>query len=146
MLKFSYDILDRWAFMNHLGERLKSLREKKNKSQLRVAKDLGLSNVQLSRYESGDRKPDPEVIAAFADYYEVTTDYLLGRTDKLISVAGNEVELNESEMKVFNKIKNQPLLFHKLADAPEKKIKALIRMWEALETAEEDDDEDIIED
>lgn len=148
--------------MYQLGDRLKSLREKQNKSQLRVAKDLGLSNVQLSRYESGDRKPDPEVIASFADYYEVTTDYLLGRKDvvetprmpspvedvvgRVIDVAGNKVILSEEELKVFNKIKEQPLLFHKLANAPEKKIKALIRMWEALETADEDEDENLIED
>jgi transcriptional regulator with XRE-family HTH domain len=148
--------------MYQLGDRLKSLREKQNKSQLRVAKDLGLSNVQLSRYESGDRKPDPEVIASFADYYEVTTDYLLGRKDvvetpkpplpaedvlgKVINVSGKEIKLSEEELKVFNKIKEQPVLFHKLANAPEKKIKALIRMWEALESADEDEDEDIIED
>jgi transcriptional regulator with XRE-family HTH domain len=132
--------------MYQLGDRLKSLREKQNKSQLRVAKDLGLSNVQLSRYESGDRKPDPEVIASFADYYEVTTDYLLGRNNNVVQVAGKEITLTENELKVFNQFKKQPILFNKLAEAPEKKIKALIRMWEALETAEEDEDEDTIED
>ncbi|MBH0166249.1 helix-turn-helix transcriptional regulator [Fictibacillus sp. 7GRE50] len=132
--------------MNQLGDRLKSLREKQNKSQLRVAKDLGLSNVQLSRYESGDRKPDPEVIASFADYFEVTTDYLLGRNNNVVQVAGKEIILTENELKVFNVLKKQPILFNKLAEAPEKKIKALIRMWEALEAAEEDENEDTIED
>jgi HTH-type transcriptional regulator, competence development regulator len=65
--------------MSILGKRLKLLREKNNFSQKRVADSIGISNTQLSRYESGDRNPDPELIAKFADYYEVTTDYLHGR-------------------------------------------------------------------
>jgi HTH-type transcriptional regulator, competence development regulator len=68
--------------MSVLGKRLKYLREKNNFSQKRVADSLGISNTQLSRYESGDRKPEPELITQFADYYGVTTDYLHGRTDE----------------------------------------------------------------
>jgi HTH-type transcriptional regulator, competence development regulator len=68
--------------MSILGKRLKFLREKNNYSQKRVADSIGISNTQLSRYESGDRKPEPELITQFADYYGVTTDYLHGRTDE----------------------------------------------------------------
>jgi HTH-type transcriptional regulator, competence development regulator len=68
--------------MSILGNRLKLLREKFNYSQKRVADSIGISNVQLSRYESGDRNPDPELIAKLADFYDVTTDYLHGRTDE----------------------------------------------------------------
>lgn len=67
--------------MSILGKRLKFLREKRNYSQKRVADSIGISNVQLSRYESGDRNPDPELISKFADFYGVTTDFLHGRTD-----------------------------------------------------------------
>jgi HTH-type transcriptional regulator, competence development regulator len=67
--------------MSVLGKRLKFLREKFVYSQKRVADSIGISNTQLSRYESGDRNPDPELIAKFADFYDVTTDYLHGRTD-----------------------------------------------------------------
>ncbi|WML38667.1 helix-turn-helix transcriptional regulator [Neobacillus sp. OS1-2] len=67
--------------MSMLGKRLKYLREKYNYSQKRVADSIGISNTQLSRYESGDRNPDPELITKFADFYDVTTDYLHGRTD-----------------------------------------------------------------
>lgn len=65
--------------LNVMGNRLKQLRERRNYSQVKVAKDLGLSNVQLSRYESGDRNPDQQTITALANYYEVTTDFLYGR-------------------------------------------------------------------
>ncbi len=68
--------------MSVLGKRLKFLREKNNYSQKRVADSIGISNVQLSRYESGDRNPDPELISKFADYFDVTTDYLHGRTNE----------------------------------------------------------------
>lgn len=68
--------------MSILGKRLKFLREKNSYSQKRVADSIGISNVQLSRYESGDRNPDPELIRKFSDFFEVTTDYLLGKTDK----------------------------------------------------------------
>ncbi|MEC1716662.1 helix-turn-helix domain-containing protein [Schinkia azotoformans] len=67
--------------MSELAFRIKSLREKSGFSQKRVAEALRISNVQLSRYESGDRKPEPEMVAAIANFFEVTTDYLLGLTD-----------------------------------------------------------------
>ncbi|MEA1855624.1 helix-turn-helix transcriptional regulator [Cytobacillus sp. OWB-43] len=73
--------------MNILGSRIKYLRNKNNYSQKRVADALGISNVQLSRYESGDRKPDPETIKSFAEFFDVTTDFLLG----------HETESNELE-------------------------------------------------
>lgn len=67
--------------MSVLGKRLKYLRDKNNYSQKRVADSIGISNTQLSRYESGDRKPEPELITQFADFYGVTTDFLHGRTE-----------------------------------------------------------------
>ncbi|PEJ58693.1 transcriptional regulator [Bacillus sp. AFS002410] len=47
-------------------------------SQKRAAEIIMISNVQLSRYESGDRNPDFETLKLLADLYEVTIDYLLG--------------------------------------------------------------------
>lgn len=67
--------------MDILGSRIKNLRDKHDLSQKRVAQALKISNTQLSRYESGDRRPDPEMIRKIADYFDVSTDYLLGRSD-----------------------------------------------------------------
>ena len=66
-----------------LGKRLRYLRDRRGLSQKFVAKKFGIANNTLSGYESGDRKPSPELIAKFADFYEVTTDYLLGITDSM---------------------------------------------------------------
>lgn len=64
-----------------LGKRLRERREKLHKTQLDVASELEIGNVQLSRYESDSRKPDPELLSKFAEYFNTTTDYLLGRTN-----------------------------------------------------------------
>lgn len=76
-----------------MGKRLKQLRENRNYSQKRVSQDLGISNVQLSRYESGDRNPDQQTIAALATYYEVTTDFLYGRDGFIVDYS----EVREEE-------------------------------------------------
>ncbi|RTQ87806.1 helix-turn-helix domain-containing protein [Lysinibacillus telephonicus] len=57
--------------MESLGSRLKYLREKSNISQKDFAKKIGVSNTVLSRYESGDRKPDYDILQLIADYFEV---------------------------------------------------------------------------
>ncbi|UOQ43389.1 helix-turn-helix domain-containing protein [Halobacillus salinarum] len=66
--------------MNIIGKRIKQLRENNNLSQKRVSEALGVSNVQLSRYESGSRQPDYETLKKIADYFEVSIDYLFGRS------------------------------------------------------------------
>ncbi|MBQ3481332.1 MAG: helix-turn-helix transcriptional regulator [Oscillospiraceae bacterium] len=62
--------------------RLKSIREKRGISQLKLAMDLGLTQNSVSRYESGVREADYKTLVAMADYFNVSIDYLLERTDK----------------------------------------------------------------
>ncbi len=61
--------------------RLKELREKHNISQLKLAMELNLTQNSVSRYENGEREADYNTLIAFADYFNVSVDYLLGRTD-----------------------------------------------------------------
>ena len=61
--------------------RLKFLREKKKISQLKLAIDLNMNQNSISRYENGQRQADYETLIAFADYFDVSIDYLLERTD-----------------------------------------------------------------
>lgn len=67
--------------MEILGDRIKYLREKMSYTQKDLAKKAGLTVVQLSRYETNDRKPDPDSLKRIADVLDTSTDYLLGRTD-----------------------------------------------------------------
>ncbi len=61
--------------------RLMELRQKRKLSQLKVAMDLGINQNSLSRYENGVREADYETLKKLADYYHVSIDYLLERTD-----------------------------------------------------------------
>ncbi len=65
------------------GKRLKILREKHHLSQQELGNKLSLAKQTISGYENGTRKPDQDILVRFADYFEVSVDYLLGRTDKL---------------------------------------------------------------
>lgn len=61
--------------------RLKFLREKKKISQLKLAMDLNMNQNSISRYENGQRQADYVTLIAFADYFDVSIDYLLERTE-----------------------------------------------------------------
>lgn len=61
--------------------RLKELRQKRRISQVKLAMDLNMNQNSISRYETGEREADYETLIAFADYFGVSVDYLLGRTD-----------------------------------------------------------------
>jgi transcriptional regulator with XRE-family HTH domain len=61
--------------------RLKELRSKKEISQRDLAKLLKLSPSTIAMYETGQREPDAETLKKIADFFNTTTDYLLGRTD-----------------------------------------------------------------
>lgn len=61
--------------------RLKQLREAKNYTQLRVALDLNMNQNSVSRYENGERETGYDLLVKFADYYNVSIDYILYRTD-----------------------------------------------------------------
>lgn len=60
---------------------LKKLRKERNISQLKLALDLNMNQNSISRYENGEREADYETLIKFADYFGVSLDYLLGRTE-----------------------------------------------------------------
>lgn len=61
--------------------RLKELRKSKGVSQLKLALDLNTSQNTISRYETGEREPGIHELIMIADYFNVSLDYLLERTD-----------------------------------------------------------------
>ena len=62
-------------------ERLKVLRERRHMSQVFLGMELSISQNAISQYETGVREPDNKTLIAIADYFDVSIDYLLGRTD-----------------------------------------------------------------
>ncbi len=64
------------------GERLKLLREEKNITQIELGQALNISNRVIAYYESNDRFPrEQSTLINIANYFDVSLDWLLGRTD-----------------------------------------------------------------
>lgn len=61
--------------------RLKELRTQRRLSQIKVSMDLNMNQNSLSRYETGCREADYKTLILLADYYNVSVDYILGRTE-----------------------------------------------------------------
>lgn len=61
--------------------RLKELRKTRRITQLKLAMDLNLTQNTVSRYETGEREPGIAELIRIADYFQISVDYLLERTD-----------------------------------------------------------------
>jgi len=61
--------------------RLRELRRGRHITQLKLAMDLNMSQNTISRFESGEREPGITELIRLADYFNVSVDYLLERTD-----------------------------------------------------------------
>ena len=61
--------------------RLREIRRAKGVSQLKLAMDLNTSQNTISRYETGEREPGIDELIKIADYFNVSVDYLIGRTE-----------------------------------------------------------------
>lgn len=63
------------------GSRLRMLRKERNLTQKELGKAIHVSKVSISGYENGERTPDTDNLRRLADFFDVTTDYLLGKSD-----------------------------------------------------------------
>lgn len=68
--------------MSIFSERLEKLRIDKKISQVVAAKDLGIGIRAYQYYENDEREPRMSVLVRMADYFDVSLDYLTGRTDE----------------------------------------------------------------
>ena len=78
-----------------IGDRIAELRKNAQMSQFQLAKVLGIGTSTLGMYETDKRKPSPKVLEKMADYFSVSTDYLLGRktNDKEVDLADKDALL-----------------------------------------------------
>jgi HTH-type transcriptional regulator, competence development regulator len=85
-----------------LTKRLKNLRGKTTQEE--VAGRIGISRARYSHYENGRSEPDTETLNKLADYYDVSVDYLLGRTDDPNETLKNNDSNNTSSLDEINKL------------------------------------------
>lgn len=103
-----------------LSERLIFERKRKKLTQERVADYLGITRPAYTAYERGSRQPDYEILKKLAELYEVSTDYLLGRTDKRAeddnvssafhdydNITEEEKEYLDLQLEIFRKMKEE---------------------------------------
>ena len=86
--------------MNTLGDRLRELRENLGLMQITVSKRIGISNKVLSNYENNISTPDLQTLILICNYYNISSDYLLG-----LDIDGNfamESKITDDEKKVLN--------------------------------------------
>lgn len=119
---------------NILGTRIKYLRERNHLSQREMAIELEISNVQLSRYETGTRKPDPETLVKIASFFKVSTDFLLGLATSVQDP--KTVYITEREQVLLDTLKQYPELEKALIEMmnlPFHSMQTFIQMWELFQ-------------
>lgn len=67
--------------MSEFSNKLKELRTSKNISQKQIASQLDIADRQYRRYENEEQQPTLPIIIKLADYFDVSLDYLVGRTN-----------------------------------------------------------------
>ena len=94
------------------NDRLVLLRKRKGLSQYKLAEILNLTRGQVANYEQGKRQPDYETLKMFADFFNVSTDYLLGRSDdprpqpkqNVLTLPTKLIEVPAKKHKLINKL------------------------------------------
>ena len=118
--------------MNEIGSRLRALRLSVDFSQFQIAERLNTSQVSIFRYESGRATPPVNVLLWYADFFQVSLDYIFGRTDQPQGITYSaEPKIIESQPKE-NKELQQFIDMCFTPNSPmQKKLKAtLLKMME----------------
>ena len=78
-----------------IGEKIKTLRIEKGYDQTAICEYLNIEQSTLSNYENDRRTPKLDMVAKFADFFGVTTDYLLGREKEIELTKKDKIEIDE---------------------------------------------------
>ena len=125
------------------GKRLRKLRNEKNLTQKKLSKILGIGESTLSHYERGDREPDSTTLKKMADYFNTTTDYLLGYSeerssaDKIKNALSSDPELTE----FWDQLQNRDdlrILFKQTKEMTPEGVRQIIRIIKAIEDEEQE--------
>lgn len=108
---------------------LKSLRIQRNKTQQEIADILGISRQGYAKYENNLGEPDNSTLSKLADYFEVSTDYLLGRTD---TPALTPQEQDEQEFQAFANNPELSVFYKELPESDEEAVERLRKIWDII--------------
>lgn len=105
------------------GDRLKKLRNNANLSQKELSDRLHINRSTYARYETSSTQPDFDTLVKLANYFNVTTDYILGNSDDPHKTESEELQEFIEEVKVW--YKDEP-------ESKEEKLKMFKKMFEAF--------------
>lgn len=89
-----------------LKERIKKIRVDAGESQAAMGERLGVAQRTIAGWEKGTRQPNADMIVKIAETYQITTDYLLGRTDIPNMYAQGVLSVNGEEWDIYSENKN----------------------------------------
>ncbi|MGE6601484.1 helix-turn-helix domain-containing protein [Lysinibacillus fusiformis] len=112
-----------------LSIRLKALRTQQRKTQQEIADLLGITRQGYAKYENNLGEPDNSTLAKLADYFEVSTDYLLGRTD---NPANTQQEKDEAAFQAFANDPELNVFYRELPESDEEAVRKLRNIWEII--------------
>lgn len=101
------------------ASRLRLLRKQKQVSQKKAAEDLGVSQALLSHYENGIRECGLDFVVRAADYYGVSTDYLLGHSNDIMEYDPSRILIEDDDPE------NQKM-------SPRTLLRATMVLWEQI--------------
>lgn len=90
---------------NIFGKRVKLLRNEKHLTGEEFGKIFNVTKVAVSNWESGRRFPEQTILTKIADYFNVTTDYLLGRTNERTFTLRDEKSIQKDLKKIMEEFK-----------------------------------------
>lgn len=82
----------------NFGQRLRMLRTEKNMTQEELGKLMNVGKASVSLYEKNERTPDQQTLMKTADYFDVSVDYLLGRSNERTLGKSNAVDLADKNV------------------------------------------------
>ena len=121
--------------MQILGERLKQLRDEFGFDQKEMGRKLNITSSAYGYYEQGRNEPPLETLVKIAEIFNVTTDYLLGRSDirenSVYYTLSDKLTLTQAELLVIERMQEN-LLLKQLSENPENNVARLYRYWEFI--------------
>ncbi|MEY9972308.1 transcriptional regulator with XRE-family HTH domain [Lysinibacillus sp. RC46] len=109
--------------------RLKMLRTQHRKTQQEIADLLGITRQGYAKYENNLGEPDNSTLTKLADYFGVSTDYLLGRTD---TPALTPQEKDEAAFQAFANDPELNVFYRELPESDEEAVRKLRNIWEII--------------
>ncbi|MCK1987874.1 helix-turn-helix domain-containing protein [Lysinibacillus fusiformis] len=112
-----------------LSIRLKALRTQQRKTQQEMADLLGITRQGYAKYENNLGEPDNSTLSKLADFFEVSTDYLLGRTD---NPAHTLKEKDDADFQAFANDPELKVFYRELPESDEEAVRKLRNIWEII--------------